>query len=60
MKVAVKRCFVCQTDAIIENSVLNLEVNLPVCINCKGTPAEKEKVVELLESLADGLVCGCI
>ena len=42
------------------NSELNLEVNLPVCNTCKGTQKEKETVGELLDSLADDLVCGCI
>lgn len=54
------RCFVCQADVTNENSVLNTEVNLPVCNTCKGTVKERETVVELLDSLADGLVCGCI
>jgi len=39
---------------------LNTEVNLPVCNACSGTDKEKETVVEFLDSLADGLVCGCI
>jgi hypothetical protein len=55
-----KKCFVCQAEITNENSVLNHEINLPVCQNCAGTPMEKEKVLELLDSLADGLVCGCI
>ena len=55
-----KRCFVCAININNENSELNQEVNLPVCKKCKGTPPEKEKVAELLDSLADGLVCGCI
>ena len=54
------RCFVCQMDVTKENSELNTEVNLPVCSNCKGTKKEKETVAEFLDSLADGLVCGCI
>jgi len=54
------RCFVCQVDVTKENSVLNAEVNLPVCNACRGTEKEKEAVAELLDSLADGLVCGCI
>ena len=54
------RCFVCQVDVTKENSVLNAEVNLPVCYACRGTEKEKEAVAELLDSLADGLVCGCI
>ena len=60
MESIAKRCFVCQTETKKENLVLNQEVNLPVCKSCKDTPAEKEKVAELLDSLADGLVCGCI
>ena len=54
------RCFVCQVEVNVGNSTLNPEVNLPVCNNCKGTQKEKETVVEFLDSLADGLVCGCI
>lgn len=55
-----KRCFVCQVEVTEENSVLNREVNLPACNTCKGTQKEKETVAEFLDSLADGLVCGCI
>lgn len=60
MKSLNHRCFVCQVDVTKENSVLNTEVNLPVCNTCRGTDKEKETVAELLDSLADGLVCGCI
>ncbi len=55
-----KRCFVCQVEVAKENSTLNEDVNLPVCNDCKGTQKEKETVAEFLDSLADGLVCGCI
>jgi len=55
-----KRCFVCQIDVSKDNYVLNTEVNLPVCDSCKGTKNEKDAVEELLDSLADDLVCGCI
>lgn len=55
-----KKCFVCQVEVTEENSALNQEVILPVCNNCKGSDKEKETVKELLDSLADGLVCGCI
>jgi len=55
-----KRCFVCHVEVSGENSTLNLQVNLPVCNTCKGTQKEKETVAELLDSLADDLVCGCI
>jgi len=54
------RCFVCQVAVTKENSILNTEVNLPVCNTCKGTDTERETVAELLDSLADGFVCGCI
>jgi len=53
-------CFVCQVDVTNENSELNTEVNLPVCNTCRGTVKERETLLELLDSLADGLVCGCI
>lgn len=55
-----KKCFVCKEEVSKEDSELNIEVNLPVCKNCKGTEKEKETVAEYLDSLADGLVCGCI
>lgn len=55
-----KKCFVFESETIQENSELNQEVNLPVCKKCRNTPSEKEKIAELLDSLADGLVCGCI
>ena len=55
-----KKCFVCQNDVPTDKLELNQEVNLLVCYNCKGTPHEKQTVAELLESLADGFVCGCI
>jgi hypothetical protein len=55
-----KKCFVCQNNVPTDNLELNQEVNLLVCSNCKGTPKEKQAVNELLESLADGFVCGCI
>jgi hypothetical protein len=54
------KCFVCEVDLPKENLVLNTEVNLPVCNSCRGTDKERETVAELLDSLADGLVCGCI
>ncbi|MBK6284812.1 MAG: hypothetical protein IPF54_21205 [Draconibacterium sp.] len=60
MESTTKKCFVCQRETYKDNSELNLDVNLPVCTNCKGTKMEKEKVLELLDSLADGFVCGCI
>ncbi len=35
-------------------------VNLPVCFDCKGTENEKAEEKAVLDSLADGFVCGCI
>lgn len=55
-----KKCFVCQNEFPAKELILNIDVNLLVCIKCKGTEKEKETVAELLDSLADGLVCGCI
>jgi hypothetical protein len=60
MEVKTKKCFVCKTEVKSDNWELNPEVNMPVCNTCKGTDKEKETVAELLDSLADGLVCGCI
>ncbi|MCG6187745.1 hypothetical protein [Maribellus maritimus] len=53
-------CFVCHSAVTSENSELNKEVFLPVCNMCKGSDKEKKAVEEQLDSLADGLVCGCI
>ena len=55
-----KKCFVCSEPVDNVSYELNKEVNMPVCNNCKGTEKEKEIVEEMLDSLADGLVCGCI
>lgn len=55
-----KKCFVCEKQVDKEDSTLNLVVNMPVCGECKNTQNEKLKEAELLDSLADGLVCGCI
>jgi hypothetical protein len=55
-----KKCFVCERTFDIGLLQLNNNVNIYVCGKCSGTKAEKEKVDELLEGLADGFVCGCI
>lgn len=60
MKGEIKRCFVCQEEVKASGLQLNTEVNLLVCNNCLGTDKEMETVKELLDSLADGFVCGCI
>ncbi len=54
------KCFVCQKEITSENSMMNKDVYLPVCDKCQGTEEEKRTVEELFDSLADGLVCGCI
>lgn len=53
-------CFVCEQIITKESLEINQEVFLPVCRSCRGTEAEKKKAEEYLDSLADGLVCGCI
>ena len=53
-------CFVCKEPLSEQNFDINKEVYLKVCLKCKGTKAEKKAVEEYLDSLADGLVCGCI
>jgi len=53
-------CFVCKCAVTPNNSSLNTVVNLPVCNRCKGTEQEKKEEQEVLDSLADGFVCGCI
>ncbi len=55
-----KQCFVCKKNYPAGETSMNNEVMLPVCKNCKGTEKEKKTVEEYLDSLADGLVCGCI
>ena len=53
-------CFVCNKEIIIAPVSMNTLVGMAVCNDCQGTQKEKEKENELLDSLADGLVCGCI
>lgn len=60
MKNIGKKCFVCEEPVTSENSSLNPVVNMPVCNQCRNTQNEKMKEAELLDSLADGLICGCI
>jgi len=54
------KCFVCENQFDDQKTSLNKAVNMPVCENCKDTEAEKQKEDELLDSLAEGFVCGCI
>jgi len=53
-------CFVCKQAVTAEDSTINQTVNLPVCSVCKGTEKETKEEKEVLDSLADGFVCGCI
>lgn len=53
-------CFVCGKKEQAGEFTHNKKVMLPVCMVCKDTPEEKSKETELLDSLADGLFCGCI
>jgi len=54
------KCFVCEKEINTEIANRNIMVNLPVCERCKGTTKEKKSEEEFLDSLADGLICGCI
>ncbi len=60
MEKTTKNCFVCNKEITTTPVTLNAFVNMAVCNDCQGTQKEKEKENELLDSLADGLVCGCI
>ena len=60
MKKLNQECFVCNAKLLPNQSKINQEINLWVCLNCSGTEKEKQKVKELLVSLAEGFVCGCI
>jgi len=60
MKSIKNTCFVCKKAVTSDNSDLNMVVNMPVCKNCKGTEDERKEEKEMLDSLADGFVCGCI
>lgn len=53
-------CFVCKTSITAETSSINIAVNMPVCNTCKGSEQEKAEEKVVLDSLADGFVCGCI
>jgi len=55
-----KVCFVCETPLLKSKYSLNKNVMLPVCAACKGTEAELKKEAELIDSLGDGQICGCI
>lgn len=60
MEKGTRNCFVCRAPVLDDSYELNNKVNMPVCEKCKGSDAEKQMVEEMFDSLADGLVCGCI
>jgi hypothetical protein len=60
MKSDTSTCFVCKSVVNTNSTTINTSVNLPVCTTCRGSKHEKEEENILLESLADGFVCGCI
>ncbi len=53
-------CFVCKKAITPETSEINQVVNMPVCKDCRGSELEKNEEKEVLDSLGDGFVCGCI
>lgn len=55
-----RTCFVCQASEEEKKLLLHPEIMTPVCTNCHNTEAEKQKINELQEGLAEGFVCGCI
>ena len=56
----IKKCFVCGATGYSVEYTLNNAVMQWVCEACKGSAEEKKIEAELLDSLADGLFCGCI
>lgn len=57
---AIKKCFVCGVEKDDKDMIMNELVMFYVCGNCQGSEAEKNRENELLDGLAEGLVCGCI
>ena len=55
-----KVCFVCNRFLEESKFKMNPVVMKPVFLNCSNTSQEKQKEADLLDSLADGLICGCI
>lgn len=53
-------CFVCEKAILSDDIFYHPKVNLPICDDCCGSESETAKVGELLEGLAEGLICGCI
>ena len=53
-------CFVCKKAITTDTSEINQVVNMPVCKECQGSEHEKTEEKEVVSSLADGFVCGCI
>lgn len=59
MNSKLNKCFVCEKE-LNEVTHKNKATNLPVCNQCKGSEEEKKQEKEILDSLAEGFVCGCI
>jgi len=55
-----KHCFACGKEIDPQTTEKNIQFNLPVCADCKGTNREKTAIDELLDGMAEGFVCGCI
>ncbi|MCW0482125.1 hypothetical protein N2K84_05240 [Prolixibacteraceae bacterium A06] len=53
-------CFVCGHPVDPSDSLKNEELNLPVCMECRGSEREKQAISELRDGMAEGFVCGCI
>ena len=53
-------CFVCKKVLPKQTLKMNRELYLPVCPGCKDSDEEKKAIDDYLESLAEGLICGCI
>jgi len=60
MKDIKNNCFVCKKEIEPKIAIINMAVNLPFCDDCSDTNKEKETAEEYLDSLTDGLACGCI
>ena len=56
----IKRCFVCTKEVDLNSISYNKKTNLPVCLKCKGSEAELNAEKDVLDSLSEGFVCGCI
>lgn len=60
MKKQLTQCFVCGIDLKEGSYNVHEATLLPECDDCKNTDKERAKVSELLDSLAEDFICGCI